>query len=59
VDGSRAWIAHETFYPINNPEQDWEKTGIHPDLLIASNWDEVTLSTDPQILAALEYFDQP
>ncbi len=59
VDGSRAWIAHETFYPINHPEQDWEKTGIHPDLLIASNWDEVTLSTDPQILAALEYFDQP
>ncbi|GAB4482263.1 MAG: S41 family peptidase [Anaerolineales bacterium] len=58
-DGSRAWIAHERFVPINHPEQDWEKTGIQPDLFIASNWDEVTLSTDPTILAALEYFDQP
>lgn len=58
-DGSRAWIAHETFYPLNNPRQNWEKTGIHPDLVISSNWDEVTLFTDPVILAALEYFDTP
>ncbi|PWH12731.1 MAG: hypothetical protein DDG59_15465 [Anaerolineae bacterium] len=58
-DGSRAWIAHETFIPINNPRQDWEKLGIQPDLLVSSNWDEVTLSTDPVILAALEFFDQP
>ncbi|MFN3307700.1 MAG: S41 family peptidase [Anaerolineales bacterium] len=56
-DGSRAWIAHERFVPINHPEQDWEKTGIQPDLLVFSNWDEVTLSTDPVILAALEVFD--
>ena len=58
-DGSRAWIAHETFIPINQPEQDWERMGIQPDLFISSNWDEVTLSTDPVILAALEVFDQP
>ncbi|MCX8062749.1 MAG: S41 family peptidase, partial [Anaerolineales bacterium] len=58
-DGSRAWIAHETFYPFNNPKQNWEKTGIQPDLLVSSNWDEVTLNTDPVILAALDYFDQP
>lgn len=58
-DGSRAWIAHEKFIPINQPEQDWERMGIQPDLFIASNWDEVTLSTDPVILAALEYFDRP
>lgn len=56
-DGSRAWIAHERFVPINHPEQDWEQTGIQPDLLAFSNWDEVTLSTDPVILAALEVFD--
>lgn len=59
ADGSRAWIAHETFIPINHPDQDWEKTGIQPDLFISSNWDEVTLASDPVILAALEYFDQP
>jgi len=58
-DGSRAWIAHATFYPINNSQQDWEKNGIQPDLVISSNWDEVTLATDPVIQAALEYFDQP
>ncbi|RCK74868.1 MAG: Carboxyl-terminal protease [Anaerolineae bacterium] len=59
ADGSRAWIAHDTFIPLNQPQADWEKMGIQPDLFISSNWDEVTLETDPVILAALEYFDQP
>ncbi len=56
-DGSRAWIAHENFRPRNNPEQDWEDSGIIPDLTVASNWDEVTLLTDPVIQAALDFLD--
>ena len=57
-DGSRAWIAHETFRPLNHPDQDWEETGIIPDLALVSNWDEYTLETDPAVLAALEYLDK-
>lgn len=56
-DGSRAWIAKETFRPANNPEQDWEVEGITPDEVITSNWDEVTLQSDPVIQAALNYLD--
>jgi carboxyl-terminal processing protease len=58
TDGSRAWIAHDTFRPLNHPEVDWEKTGLTPDQVVLSNWDEVTLETDPAVLAALEYFDR-
>lgn len=58
-DGSRALIAYRTFRPLNNPQMDWEQTGIIPDLISASNWDEVTLETDPAVLAALEHFDAP
>jgi C-terminal peptidase prc len=56
-DGSRAWIAKETFRPANHPEQDWEREGIAPDEIITSNWDEVTLENDPVIQAALNYLD--
>lgn len=58
-DGSRAWIAHDTFQPLNHPEDNWEESGIIPDQTILSNWDEITLETDPVIQAALEHFDQP
>ena len=56
-DGSRAWIAKETFRPANHPEQNWEADGISPDEAIASNWDEVTLESDPVTQAALNYLD--
>lgn len=56
-DGSRAWIAHERFQPINHPQDNWEKTGIIPDLTVISEWDQVTHETDPVILSSLEYFD--
>ena len=56
-DGSRAWIANENFQPRNHPEQDWEASGIIPDITVASNWDEVTLETDPAVQAALELLD--
>lgn len=56
-DGSRAWIAHEKFQPINHPQDNWEITGIIPDLTVISAWDQVTTETDPVILSSLEYFD--
>jgi carboxyl-terminal processing protease len=56
-DGSRAWIAHEAFHPRNHLDQIWEKTGVVPDQVVESNWDEVTLETDPVVKAALDHFD--
>jgi carboxyl-terminal processing protease len=56
-DGSRAWIAHDTFHPVNHPDDDWEKSGIIPDITVTSEWDQVTFETDPVIQAALDYFD--
>lgn len=55
-DGSRAWIAHDYFQPINHPEEDWELTGIVPHQVIPADWDLYTMETDPAVLAALEYF---
>ncbi|MDD2695948.1 MAG: S41 family peptidase [Anaerolineales bacterium] len=57
ADGSRAWIAQKSFHPTNHPEQNWEETGVIPDLTVLSNWDEVTLETDPVILAAQAYLE--
>lgn len=57
-DGSRAWIAHDTFRPSPNPEMDWETSGIIPDLTVDTDWDQVTLETDPTIAAALQYLEQ-
>jgi carboxyl-terminal processing protease len=56
-DGSRAWIAHEAFRPKNHPQQNWELSGIIPDQVVTSNWDEVTLENDPVIVAALAYLE--
>jgi carboxyl-terminal processing protease len=59
ADGSRLWLAREAFRPLNNPQIDWELTGIVPDEEILANWDEYTLETDPLILAALNHLDRP
>jgi len=55
-DGSRVWLARESFRPINNPEVDWEQTGIVPDLEIRANWDEYSMDSDPAVQAAIRYF---
>jgi C-terminal peptidase prc len=57
-DGSRAWIARETFRPYHHPEEDWEVSGIIPHQIVMSNWDEVSQEEDLAIQAALNYFDQ-
>ena len=51
-DGSQLWIAAATFRPENS-DQDWEKTGIIPDLPAFALWDTFTFETDPSIAAAL------
>ncbi len=57
-DGSRAWLAHESFRPINHKEDDWEETGIIPDQTVIAGWDEYSLDNDPVVQAALEYLGQ-
>lgn len=57
-DGSRLWMAHDTFKPINNPDADWEHEGIVVDISAPAAWEEYTTATDPAILASLDYFDQ-
>jgi carboxyl-terminal processing protease len=57
ADGSRAWIAYKSFHPINNPDSDWESTGIVPDLKLRANWYEHALENDPLILSSLDYLD--
>jgi C-terminal peptidase prc len=57
TDGARAQIATFTFRPPNPTGEDWEETGIIPDLSITSKWEEITQQTDPVIQAALDYFD--
>jgi carboxyl-terminal processing protease len=52
-DGSRAWIASETFRPPNGA--DWEESGIVPDVEIPLDWDEFTVEADPQLQAALDW----
>jgi carboxyl-terminal processing protease len=56
-DGSRAWIASETFRPPSGT--DWEERGIVPDVEIPVDWDEFTADNDEQLQAALELLLQP
>jgi len=54
-DGSQLWLASETIRPLNHLDQDWEKSGIIPDLTVSADFDEYTLENDPAVLAALGY----
>lgn len=51
-DGSQLWIASETFFPANSDEN-WEDTGIVPDVEAFAEWDTFTFETDPSIAAAV------
>lgn len=55
-DGSRVWIAVETFRPLSGA--DWEKSGIIPDFEIAVDWDEFTAETDQQLRTAVDWLLQ-
>lgn len=51
-DGSQMWLASETFFPEHSDEN-WEDTGIVPDLEAFADWGTFTFETDPSIAAAL------
>jgi carboxyl-terminal processing protease len=55
ADGSRLWIAHDTFIPSINKESNWEADGIIPAIEAISLWHEVTVETDPAVQAALDF----
>jgi len=52
-DGSAMWIAAETFDSAFS-DDDWEQTGIVPDIEAYAPWDTFYFDTDPSIVAALE-----
>ncbi len=57
-DGSKIWLANETFRPLNHPDQNWEKTGIIPDLLVSGDFDQFSLENDPAVSAGIRYFSE-
>jgi C-terminal peptidase prc len=52
-DGSRAWIATETFEPIGETAGIWEESGIIPDIDVPTRWDLFTEADDPALAAAV------
>jgi C-terminal processing protease CtpA/Prc len=57
-DGSKIWLANETFRPLNHPDQNWEKTGIIPDSDISGDFDEFSLENDPVVSYAIGYMSE-
>lgn len=53
ADGSNLWIAEETFVPANTSEN-WEETGIIPDVIAYADWDTFTFENDPSVQAAVK-----
>jgi carboxyl-terminal processing protease len=53
-DGSRAWLARETFVPAHAKYGPWEDTGIEPDVSAPTRWDLFTEANDPAFPAALQ-----
>lgn len=50
-DGSRLWLAQETFRPPSGAE--WETRGVIPDVRIPGRWEDFTAANDAQLEAAL------
>lgn len=51
-DGSELWIASERFFPEHSNEN-WEESGIVPDMQAFAEWDTFYFETDPSIAAAV------
>ena len=52
ADGSRLWIAQETFDPAVS-HADWEEEGIRPDVAAYADWDSFSADADPVVAAAV------
>ena len=53
-DGSRAWLATETFAPTGLDPGAWEGRGVAPDVDVPSRWDLFTEATDPVLARAVD-----
>jgi C-terminal processing protease CtpA/Prc len=49
ADGSRAWIATDTFEPLGQANGIWEDEGIIPDVLVPTRWELFTEANDPAL----------
>ena len=58
-DGSRAWLATETFAPNGKEAGYWEGVGILPDHELRTRWDLFTEETDPALATAVELLQTP
>jgi C-terminal peptidase prc len=52
--GSMLWVAAEVFRLLADPDADWERDGIAPDIDAPVDWEDFTFETDPALDAALE-----
>jgi C-terminal peptidase prc len=53
-DGSRAWIAAQTFRPNNLEAGVWEETGIVPEVFQPTRWDLFNEANDPALASAVQ-----
>jgi len=58
ADGSRAWIATDTFQPLGMANAVWEDTGVVPDVSLPTRWDLFTEANDPALAKAVELLKQ-
>jgi carboxyl-terminal processing protease len=53
-DGSRAWLASETYEPRGLANGAWEGKGIVPDVSVPTRWELFTEANDPALAKAVE-----
>jgi carboxyl-terminal processing protease len=58
VDGSLLTLLHESFRPINHPDEDWNGVGITPDQIVNAPFYGAAIEEDLAIQEALKYLDQ-
>jgi carboxyl-terminal processing protease len=58
-DGSRLWLANETFLATAASYGPWEDTGIVPDVDLPTRWDLFDEATDPALAAAVNLLSAP
>ncbi len=54
-DGSRLWLASQTFQPRGEANGIWEETGIIPDISLPTRWERFTEATDPALARAVDF----
>jgi len=52
-DGSRVWLARQTFQPVGLPAGAWEDSGIAADFVVHGQWHEFTEVDDPAFARAI------